>query len=866
MVNNIYKFIIHVVYNLFPLNEYSEGEMRNLMTKFKEEADDLNTQISDEQLKLYINRFDQLKNSPKITEKDLRKYSLAQLIKLVSKSAGADAPEEIDLTPDVVYNNDNNTIVVYNGSKEGNCINFGQGEKWCITRGSYGNYRYSKDRGYPTFYLAKNTNLPDSDKLSFVAIQVRDTPEENKRYVYTNRINSPYESNPMNFSSLLSEVPWLQEIPNIKNILKYIPLSTSEKTTQLYASNPISIREWSQLPFETKKQYLVVRKGKSLFSDINNGEFVSKYLPEYPQLATFISINSGIIDNEILLKYLGTFSNQDRKSIIANMRDLVDISTYLTRDTFSFDVKKLLAKLNKWDLKADQRIYVTKDDKAIVLLTDVNSDIKVGVYTEDADYPNIKLNKRTSRFLTDYPELDKIPFKTLAKLVSDEAVDKSLLDKVIEKSKEDPDSGFIVKDVEDGQILIDTNSFTSFKIKDNKVSSIPFTSEEVQNILNSDTGNTSLQNGALNLLKSNNIPELIDKETFQDLISSIPINQRKVNIDGEQKTAVVVPNEAVLLVDNTPITRGRAAGFNTKETNREWRTKESSYYFLDEENVLRAYFEFLRGENIGYNDRDLLALLNSTWRTDDRRNIIRSNPPMVDNSIYKPLVIGDNYLLLNKNDSRQSKIISPRSGKLINYNFPPRAAAQYLGTPVAAQQQPAGEAPRRRGRPARGAAQPAAAPAQGEVNQDIVTTLDANGLINGINSLPTNIKNRFLINGVVTSMRDDRGVTRRNNALRGRGRVMSVISAGQNRLYIIRLNSGTTIGSIATQPDGQHFIVTSNSAFRIPNAAAFIDQLQARNLSENAKAIISLHAEARPQDIEEIKYLLKNKKHETQRS
>jgi hypothetical protein len=239
---------------------------------------------------------------------------------------------------------------------------------------------------------------------------------------------------------------------------------------------------------------------------------------------------------------------------------------------------------------------------------------------------------------------------------------------------------------------------------------------------------------------------------------------------------------------------------------------------------------------------------------------------MVDNSIYKPLVIDNDYLLLNKTNSRQSKIISLRSGKLINYNVPPRVAAQYLGTPVAAQQQPAGEAPRRRGRPARGAAQPAAAPAQGEANRDIVAYLDANGLMNGINSLPTNVKNRFLINGVVTSIRDDRGVTRRNNALRGRGRVMGAISAGQSKLYIIRLNSGTTIGSIATQPDGQHFIVTSNSSFRIPNAAAFMDQLQARNLSENAKAIISLHAEARPQDIEEIKYLLKNKKHETQRS
>jgi len=45
------RFILHVVHNLFPLNEYSEGEIKFLMNKFKEEADDLNIQISDEQLK-----------------------------------------------------------------------------------------------------------------------------------------------------------------------------------------------------------------------------------------------------------------------------------------------------------------------------------------------------------------------------------------------------------------------------------------------------------------------------------------------------------------------------------------------------------------------------------------------------------------------------------------------------------------------------------------------------------------------------------------------------------------------------------------------------------------------------------------------
>ena len=202
------KFILHIVHNLFPLNEYSQGEMNKLMAQFKDEADDLNINISDEQLKAYITRFDALKNSPKVQEKDLRKYSLGQLIRLVTASKGAETPnEDDDKTPDVVYQE--NGITVWNGSKEGNCITYGSGEKWCITRGSFGSYRYDSSKGFPTFYLAKNNNMTQSDKNSFLAIQVRDNRNESKKYVYTDRSNSPYESEEMSFDQLTDKIPWL---------------------------------------------------------------------------------------------------------------------------------------------------------------------------------------------------------------------------------------------------------------------------------------------------------------------------------------------------------------------------------------------------------------------------------------------------------------------------------------------------------------------------------------------------------------------------------------------------------------------------------------------------------------------------------
>ena len=461
--------------------------MNRLINHYKEEADDLNIEINDDQLKKYIERFDILK--PSLIAKggtDLFKQvggekkievtvPLSQLIKIVTSSKGVEtSPDTIDITPDVVYHNDDDTIVVYNGSKEDNCLTYGRGEKWCITRGSYSAYRYSDFRSYPTFYLAQNNNLPSSNPLSFVAIQVRDprTTSEDQRYVYTNRKNSPYESQPMSFSQLEREVPWLREIPNAQQVFRYIPLNSEEKITQQYKNVAISIREWVKLPFDVKQQYLVVRKGKTLFLDISNDEFLSKYLPKFPQLAEFIAITPGIFQPEELLKHLDSFSNNNRRSIIANMRDKVDLSS-LKSEALPFDVKKLLTTLDKWNLTNNERMYVTKDGNAIVKL-DLGDDISVGVYTAEDDYPSIKLNKRTSKYLTDYPELDKIPFNNLVKLVSDEVIDQTLLNQTLEAAKNDPDSAIVVKDTDNGQIIVDSNSFASFKIENGKITQIPF--------------------------------------------------------------------------------------------------------------------------------------------------------------------------------------------------------------------------------------------------------------------------------------------------------------------------------------------------------------------------------------------------------
>jgi len=867
------RFILHVVHNWTnELNEaYSEKAVQGFINRFKEEADDLNIQITDDQLRTYIATFDRIKEKLPNDQRDLTKWSLSKFIRLVTSTKGAEAAEEIDITPDVVYHNDDNTIIIYNGSKEDNCIRYGSGEKWCITRSSFSSYRYSEGKGYPTFYLAKNNNLSDSDKLSFVAIQVRDPNKtrENERYVYTNRQNSPYESEPMSFEELMTQVPWLREVPNIKSILKYIPLSTGEKVTQQYRNNSISYREWAKLPYSVKEQYLVVRKSSSQkFSDIEDEEFIEKYLPKYPELAKFIAETPGIIKTELLLKNLDKFSNQIRRSITANLQDKIS-TKYLPSESFPFDVKKLLTQLNKWDLKSNERVYVTKDGDTIVKLK-LGDNIDIGLYQAEDDFPNIKLNKRTSKYLLDYPELDKIPLKNLLKLSQDEIIDRSLITKVLDNAKKEDNSALIIKPTEDGEIVLDSNTFSSYKIgKDGKVTSIPFDNEEVQQVFTDAKDNESFQQNALNLFKADeNIPETIDKDALISVINAIPFNQRVLQV-GDTPAVVLTTDGGTsgspfFLMPSTINPRQQRTiidyGYGRRGDN--WRTRDTSNNL--DSSQWAAYFAYLRNTNQAFDTNGLKTLLGNSgysMNTNSKKGFIQSNPPVTTDSQLKPAMNGDTALLINTANPRESFKISDQSGKLVKANVPTSLARQLLGQQAAAL--PAAPLVRR-GRPA---GQPNAprdvVPAAGGGDINVFTRMQETGLETAFMRLPRADYRRLAVqNAARVDPNGDRGAARRNNILGNRGRVGQVISLpGGSKIYIIRLANQQIIASINIQPGNRNYILTGNDngnvAVPLNSPAELLQALQQRGLAEIQNYLVNEYLGANPTHITEFKQLLR---------
>jgi hypothetical protein len=864
------KFILHIVHNLFPLNEYSQGEMKFLMDKFKEEAEDLNVQISDEQLKKYIERFDQLKNNPKVTEKDLRKYSLSKLIQLVTASPGAELPKEEepeDDTPDVVYSD--NGITIWNGAKQGNCITYGAsqklpgGRKWCITEpgGSYwGTYRYGSSYGYPTFYLAKNDNLPDSNKLSFVSLQVLD----DGNYKFTNRANNPGMEGPFSWEELNRRVPWLSNIPNLKNILKYIPFSKSEKEKQVYRNNPISIKQWAKEPFSTKKQYLQVRgEARQLFSDISNELFISKYLPQYPEVANMVARTSGIIDIDLLIKYLDRFPKQEQSSIAQQIREKVKLDTL--EEDISFDLKKYLVKTDKIKLDSNKRLYVTKDNQSIVLLT-LGDNIKVGLYTEDDYYPNIKLNQRTSKYLLDYPELDKIPLRNLIKLAEDNVVNKEFVRDILDKAKKDPNSALIVKPTEEGEIILDSNTFSSYKIEsDGKISSIPFDNEEVQQVLSDSKDNETLQQNAFNLFKTrDDLPSNIDKKSLVSIINSIPYVQRIIkdqggrsvvlltNDDGDRPFFFVGSNFAgpFYSVRGSYNTEGRLYGYGDMDDSR-----------------VPAYHAYLRSINKSFSDAELMEIFrSSSIPYESKLDIVRNNMPVSADSVYKPVMINNSDVaLINTRNSRESYLLGRSRNNLKQFNIPQGAANNYLGIaaptqPAAGAQPAAGDQPRRRGRPAgqpnaprpQQQAQPAA---EGDIS--LTTVANQYNLVRGFNTLPLRTMRKFRMNSRQVPVVGNRGASARNNILGNTGRVIAAYEFGPSTVYIIQLTNNTRIASVVVQPGNDHYIVTNTSSYPLGSPRELLQALQQRNLAEIHNYLVNEYMERNPNHLTEFRQLLR---------
>jgi hypothetical protein len=865
MNKNQELFIEYIVTNLLMLNEaYSKADVERLTKKFKDQADAFNikgkggTNLTEDEIKAIIDSFDKLRNTT--NKSDINKWDIKELVKFVSDNLDIpDDEDEVDQTPDVVYNDDN--YVIWNGSKEGNCIRYGTGERWCITKGSFSSYRYDSSKGYPTFYLVKNKNLSQDNALSFVAIQVRNK-QENERYVYTNRKNSPYESQSMSWEELNNEIPWLRNIPNAKELIKYIGIGKAEEKQKAWTSyTGLTEEEFDALSFSDKKIYVSIRKDKSYFLNIiNHDKFIKNNLKDYPRLQEWIASFPFEFSFRSVIRYLNIFTPAQQQSIAIKVNNIDHGGNDLSYDSISdypyeniiklFEYNPKLfpnnSKVNIALVKANGKSYLTNIDYS-------NNNVDL-TYFNSKTWVSLKLNAASEDLFFDHPSIVQLPFNVIIKILKDNNLSpkkvKYLLYK-IEKGEGGFDSGgFNIQTIGDKKILFDVNTVipTAYDLTGGEANKVDLTfpenadiEEEFKKIISGDE-NFLVKIGS-NIMKDLNITKSFTLEEINNIFKNAPQNvwEQIANSSqnlGDIKFLNITPDKLIVYTNN-----GRS--------NKHSGTDLNNFNSLQTDEV-EDFIETINKANYKYSDEGIVTLLERLRYYSSVQRAIISNPnfPVAAENTYTYVVIDDKIYRYQTTDITNSNRWSESRASWVR---------GVVRLPNANQQALAG-----RGRPAGTPNQAAAAntpAAAGTIN--ISDAFTEAGLGTGYSSLPLSTRRRLLTLASNVQMGGDRGTTARQNQLGQNGTVNNVLSVNTgspqpSKIYFINMANNSRIASINVQPGNINYIVTTDGHYVIDSPRQLLQALQQRNLAEGMKSyIVKNYLTLNPHQIDEVKTMLR---------
>ena len=435
----------------------------------------------------------------------------------------------------------------------------------------------------------------------------------------------------------------------------------------------------------------------------------------------------------------------------------------------------------------------------------------------------------------------------LLKLASNDVVSQDTIRTVINKAKESTDSAMVVKDLEDGSsLLIDTNAFEAYKVEGSKLTTVPFTSPEVQTALTGESDNSKVVSNILSpFINSNEIPNNISKPTILSLVKNLPASSRV--IQSNRGPAIVVPaeNESDEVAFRV-IPLGKEAGTTvTYGLRTNWRNASMDYNSPRTQEYWRTKFDYFRANNIAYDNPDVRSIFGSGFGQQVIEPFLAENPPLNPDNTLKIIQYQGAYYLFNTANPREGFRLGA-GGRMLSKVFTARDVAAITG-----QQAPAAA---RAPRAAAAQAEPAAAAPAGEANAGVTELIANAGLTTGFNALPTAFRNRIL-GGTVTNVNANRTARSRQASLGNRGRVIGAVSAGQDQMVIIRMGDNT-FAQASFQPDARHYIITPTRALNMGRVGNFIDFISNNaNLTESQKEALTRVAlgAATKEEIAEIK-------------
>jgi len=695
---------------------------------------------------------------------------------------------------------------------------YGKGEKWCITKGSFANYRYDANKKYPTFYLVKDKTLSSSNPKSFFVIMVGN----DGTYKASDRTNNDLggrggQSEWKKWENWGFVEKHFPSVTGLESYFKYRPIPKKE----LDSRGMHTLEDWYYSKDVNKKNQRLIdalRQDGNYPFKTANGSYVTwtrviKNVLARPELkpVTDLFVKSTYENPEIFLQNYEYFTPAQQKSIIANTNNpqhptgitADELIKQYESDNISYQAVLDLVKANKIKPTDSTHLYLTGRDNIVVL--NIKDDNVVVNVIDKGGMDRKKLTAKTEHYLTDDPYLTKINLNILAKAVEDNQLSPKVVEKAIAGEAEGKDlvkvgdTNYVIQYGDSSMSVIDTSGKSVEK-------ELP--EEVVTKIASTVKSDTAKKTSFLKSIVDGN-PAPIPSAAYNKIITSLSPEERTYQQGGNsyyfsaQPKGIIGfssnrnPDSPTFGIEEYGYEGGRRGPhrYNQDPPNNEIEaaTKDALENFLPPLTTQGATYFFDRTIGWGRNSNYIIRNVRDIKLTPDNNYVLIPK----DDSIW----------LVNKADKDLSKKFNFSSRRLVNLRMSQANYDQVLGRQAQPRQQPA----------ARATAPPAAAGALPATSQGGNTDLLALLADRGITTqgIPDQVLNRLRQGGQPRAVGADT-INRFLNIGTVRG---YQLQGRASSMFIITLtDSNRGIATVHMQPGNIHGVLSSRGWTRAANS------------------------------------------------
>ena len=290
------------------INElFSQKLMQQLIDKFQSEIPNLPEQT----IHHYLERFQQIKDSPKVKEKDITKYSWKKLEEIVDSNQPKSIDKNIKINnSDLIYNQ--NKLKIYRANSKQACIKYGNGYNFCISsRGNenqYTNYRLIwKNTIYFVFdeertkEMLPNNKFVDPKHLLVIMIQRRSYDinlDAGKKYQsnyepsYEYHITTANNDGETKFKNWKNVEKYQPKLTGLKDLFMITELSDEDKLEQLKMDYTMKLNTYTRDLSQSKEKIPFAITG------LNKLDMINDILERNAQPKIYAAVNPYLMGTE----------------------------------------------------------------------------------------------------------------------------------------------------------------------------------------------------------------------------------------------------------------------------------------------------------------------------------------------------------------------------------------------------------------------------------------------------------------------------------------------------------------------------------------------------------------------------------------